>query len=202
MLYFRTSRTRQKGFAAIEVALLVVILGIIGGTSFFVYHSNQQAGDALSSAAKASGGSPVTSAKKKVALKTSVTTPTVTAPKYLTIKEWAVRLPLTSGVEDAYYIFRSGNTEDAYLSLRSLETTMCAADQTTVGAISRFSQNEIDPQTDATYLSEFPEASKVGAYYYRLVTPQAECSADEAVQTKAVNARVSLSGALKSLQAE
>jgi hypothetical protein len=45
-------RTNQKGFAVVEALLVVIVLGIIGGTGYYVWHSKQTADKAYSAATK------------------------------------------------------------------------------------------------------------------------------------------------------
>jgi hypothetical protein len=46
----------QKGFAALEVLLILIIIAIIGGTGYFVWHSKSQTDKALNNAANLSQG--------------------------------------------------------------------------------------------------------------------------------------------------
>lgn len=51
---------QQKGFAVLETLLIVIILAIIGGTGYFVWHSRQNTDKTLGNAAKSQPGIPKT----------------------------------------------------------------------------------------------------------------------------------------------
>lgn len=150
----------QKGFAALETILIIIILAIIGFTGWYVWHSSEQAKDTYSSASHTAQSHSATTEK--------------TTQKYLTIKQWDVKVPLSSGIADAYYLYKSGN-DTAYLSKAIYEGTNCAADQTTLGAIVRFTADQKDSLNDGTMLSEHTDAVKIGDYYYFYMHPQAAC---------------------------
>src|SRR5689334_22132151 len=48
----------SQGFAALEALLIVVIVAILGGTGYYVYHANQKTSDTLNSASKDAQSSP------------------------------------------------------------------------------------------------------------------------------------------------
>jgi type II secretory pathway pseudopilin PulG len=80
----------QEGFSAIEGLLIVVIVGMLGGVGYYVWHANSQANKTLDSAASESQNSPVVTTKKQ--------------PKYLNITEFKIKLPLSDNIKDAYYL--------------------------------------------------------------------------------------------------
>lgn len=47
-------KLNQTGFSAVEGLLLVVILAIIGGTGFYIYHTSNKSGDVINEASSAS----------------------------------------------------------------------------------------------------------------------------------------------------
>jgi hypothetical protein len=85
----------QKGFSAVEGLLIAVIVCMLGGVGWYVWHSQQQADKAYSQTANSS-----------VALKKASSTNT-SAAKYLVIKEWGVKLPLSSDDVGANYVYDS-----------------------------------------------------------------------------------------------
>jgi hypothetical protein len=196
----------KKGFAAIEAVLIVVVLGILGFTGWFVWHAKQNTDDSLNKAASSQQGIVKASSKAtdfasckaatgstllesypekcvtkdgKSFIDTSGTMP-VEKP-YLTIKELSIMLPLSTGITDAYYYFANNS---AYLSVHSLDGTACAADKTSIGAIST-----TDVASAAT--------QKVNGKNYAYYSPQAGCSDDAATQAKADTARQALVQAFK-----
>lgn len=57
-------KLNSKAFSAVEALLIVVIVAIVGGTGYYVYHANKTANKTLSTAAKDASGSPKFSSKK------------------------------------------------------------------------------------------------------------------------------------------
>ncbi len=116
---------KEKGFAAVETILILIVIVIIGGTGYYVWHANQNTTKALSDANAASQSSIKTKkittfeeCKKATGSNMLMTYPeqcvtkdgkTFTdlsqqiATKYLTIKEWGVKIPLSSSDVGAYY---------------------------------------------------------------------------------------------------
>jgi len=60
-------KLNQKAFGAIETLLIIVIVAILGGTGYYVYHANKATNDTLNAAAKDASGSPKFSSKKATA---------------------------------------------------------------------------------------------------------------------------------------
>lgn len=150
---------KQSGFTIIETLLVLILVAIIGFTGYYVWNSQKQTNKSLD----VTNDSTQTTAHKKT---------NASSQKYLTLSEWDVKIPLTSALIDAYYVFQNGAV---YLSLNSYKGTDCAADSVSLGAISRFTASDRDSDTGVTLLSEFPEAVKVGQYYYNYQHPQSAC---------------------------
>jgi hypothetical protein len=159
---------QQSGFAVVESLLILVIVAIIGGTGWFVWHSKQQTDKTLSETGNSQSVNP--------SKKTPTTVSTSTSQKYLTIKEWSVKVPLTSADPDAYYVINADRPDTAYLSLQKYKGTECAADNTSIGAYFRFTKDQKDDLSGNTLLSENPGAPKVGNYYFGYIHAQAACS--------------------------
>ncbi|HET6924351.1 MAG TPA: hypothetical protein VFH39_00790 [Candidatus Saccharimonadales bacterium] len=99
------STSTQAGFAAIEAILILVIVAIIGGTGWFVWHTKQATDQSLTNTASAQPGIAKANKAKTTTKKSATTTPaSSTSTKYLIIKEWGVEIPLTSELADAYYL--------------------------------------------------------------------------------------------------
>lgn len=121
---------------------------------------------------------------------------------FLNITEWGVRLKLTNANQDGQYLVKADRPGTAYLSLTSLKDTDCAVDKITVGAIVRFTAQDKDATRDNTPLAElYPDATKVGDYYYSFSSPQAACSDDQTVLDKAEQARLAFKASLAEVQA-
>lgn len=154
----------QSGFALVESLLIILILVIIGFGGYYVWHSQKQTNKTLDTAA--------TTSQKAASAAASNTS----SQKYLTIKEWGVKVPLTDADSDAYYLIKSDLPNVAYLSLEKYKNTECSADNTTLAAYFRFTKDETDPLGGQTYFSERPDSVKIGSYYYSVNHPQAACS--------------------------
>jgi len=193
------SRPNQKGFISIETFLIIVVLVLVGGTGYFVYHATKKTNDTFTAAAKAAESTPDTS---KPHASSSTSAKSVPTKEYLAIKEWGVKIPLTESTKDAYYVFLQNDTSSAYLSLHSLDGTQCAADQTSIGAVFRYLPGDQDPESHEFYSSIYTDGIKVGNYYYRYASPQAGCSDNNQTQTKASDARQQLMNSIKDIKAE
>lgn len=82
----------QKGFSAVEGLLILIIVAIVGGTGYFVVNAQKKTNTNLDNAAQSS---------QSVA-KRSKSSPTA-SQKYLEIKEWGVKIPLSSADSGVYY---------------------------------------------------------------------------------------------------
>lgn len=153
-------RATQKGFTALEglIALLILVIIIVGG--YYVWH-NQKNTQAKSS----------TSTSKNIT--TSSPSSQSSSQKYLTISEWGVKMPIGNDASDANYVIKNGYV---YLSLKSLDGTVCAASESSIGALTRFTKDATYQEVtgfiydqnnpNQTYLSVDPTATHVGNYYF------------------------------------
>lgn len=101
-------RKNQAGFSAVEVVLVLVILGLIGVVGFMVYNSHKT---------KTTPVANTTTAKSTPA---KTTTP-ASNQQYLTVKEFGIKIPLTSSTSDLGYIYSAngGNNGLPYVELGS-----------------------------------------------------------------------------------
>lgn len=108
----------QRGFGSIEILLLVVIVGALGFTGWYVWHSKQQADSTYANTAKSARSSSLTTKKS------TLVTPRA-SPTYLTIKEWGVKLPLDNDDKGAYYTISatSGLTQSVLIFDTSIDAT-------------------------------------------------------------------------------
>ena len=165
-------KTNQTGFAAVEAVLIVVILAILGGTGWFVWHSKQATDASLTNTANSQPGI----AKKPAApTSTKPVSSTATAQKYLVIKEWGVRMKLTDNLKDAYYVIKPDTSSSAFLSLQSLTAVApeCAPDKISVGVLFRQTTAEHDT-TVSEQTAPYGDV-RIGNYYYGYVGAQAGC---------------------------
>lgn len=154
----------QKGFAAIEAVLVIVILAIVGGTGYYIYQANNKAIDTQNAA------------------QTNANTATPPKKNYLTIKEWDVRLPYNG--QDTYtYKFDEGSD----LSVVTIVSSDLAKkyDCTDMGAgqIRRLLPSDDPYPAGGSGTTVKQDAAKnpqnythVGDYYYAFMHDSAACS--------------------------
>lgn len=164
----------QKGFAALEAILILVIVAIIGGTGYYIYHANSKATDDQNAAQ--------TNANTAVPHKKTPAT-------YLTIKEWDVRAPLSSSVTPKYTVVTSGKQTFARLSTDQLVAAdpECSVDNSAGGIIVRAQSSDPffnDAGDDLGYTVQqaidkgtLKAYKKVGDYYFWYEKGQAACGA-------------------------
>lgn len=162
----------QRGFSGFEALLIILlILLLLLGAWFIWYKNKDKAGD---KSAQSNAAQSATEESEEEGVQ-----------EYLTITEWGVRFKLGANSTGGYYFIEEGKPNYAYLSTGELKNTDCAANKTTTGVYTRFTQNEEDPITQEPYIQQYPNAPKVGNYYFIFSQPQAFCSDDPAVQAKA-----------------
>ncbi|HEY4963558.1 MAG TPA: hypothetical protein VIH90_02570 [Candidatus Saccharimonadales bacterium] len=185
------SKFNEKGFSVVELLIVILVLVLIGGVGYLVYKDHKTTVPKVVTVTKTVVLQPKTQ---------STNTTTTSTPSYMVIKEWGVKIPLTSSISDAYYYYNNGY---AYLSVQSHSSDQCAANNVSEGVITRFSPTDIDPQTNQTLLSEHTiDAVKVGNYYYFYTHPQAACSSDTTIQNQANTDMQAFEQAVKQIQAE
>ena len=155
----------QSGFSAVEALLILIIVGILGFTGYFVWHAKQSADKSLT---PNNSTTPVIK-KKTTTNQTQPTTSTsqTSQQQYLAIKEWGVKIPLASSISTAYYSYDS-STGLVRLSLDKYKGTNCAAEQGQLYAISRSTDASGGGANSGTGV-------KIGSYYYFPVHPQTGC---------------------------
>lgn len=157
----------QKGISAVEGLLILIIVGILCGTGWYVWHSKQDADIILNGANKTSSAQPV---PKNASLSSQ--------QQYLEIKEWKIKLPLSKSISDAYYVVSSsshgsnGEPNTVWLGLKSLDSKGCAAATANtggpypIGAILRINPKDTDPISGTPYTQLDPDGTTIGNYYY------------------------------------
>jgi len=66
-------KLNQKGFAAVETLLIVVIVGLLAGVGYYVWHTNQQTKATLDAASKVAQSSPAKTTKPQTKPATATT---------------------------------------------------------------------------------------------------------------------------------
>lgn len=157
----------QRGFGVVELVLIVLAAGLIGGVGWWAYQHNRP----KVSDAKDSGGSQST--KKPPADKDSK--PTVA---YLKIKEWGVKLPLSEEIKDAYYVVSTGSVDEngitnrILIGLKSLDKDGCLAEGnnrgegSAIAAIFRALPTNIGEVSGKPVTEDYPNGVHIDGYYY------------------------------------
>lgn len=171
----------EAGFGAIQSALLLAVVAIIGFVGWYVYQTRSNSNESYNNAANTSvaaskkASNPATTSDKSTSNQT-------TAKKYLEIKEWGVKFELTSDIYDAYYDNKV-STNMAAFSLRSHSLDNepdCTTGSQSVVTIFRVAPNTSDDTImGQTYEQTAGDLGKqVGKYFYFVGPAQYKCTAD------------------------
>jgi len=150
----------QKGFTTVEGLLITLILVVIGGVGYMVYHNDH----------KTKAASLSTTAAKTT---TSSSTKSISSStQYLSISQWNVKLQLTSDIHGISYSMGSisnsvnGDMQDAMINVPDSKCNPMAN-------IYRGSANDIDPATvgfnggGSTFQAN--NDKQIDGYYYSLI---------------------------------
>lgn len=120
----------------------------------------------------------------------------------LSIPELGVKFELTEGLMGLYYYVNPDNPSVAYFSLEEFRGSDCAADQTSLAALAKLTEEEASGQ-DPLLGDVRDSAKEVNGAYYQASGAQAGCGDGEEVQLKAEAVRTEilrvLPASLKSL---
>lgn len=155
-------KLNSKGFTPLHILLVLVIVGIVGGTGWYVY-SDKKAANKSAQNQQQSGAQNNSPTSEK---------------KYLEIPEMGLKIELSEKIEDAYYAMNSGGW--AYLSVYAFDSyANCKANsETGMAAVASGKvgdDNFGEPFTEAE-LEE--RGTKIGDKYYWIDLAQSDCSAD------------------------
>jgi hypothetical protein len=159
----------SNGFGALNIMIAILTVLVIGVVGWYVIdHKNKTHNN---SAATPSSSTESTSQPNSIQLPAS-------APTYLSIKEWGVSIPLSSGISDAYYVVNSssvdakGTPSSVLVGLKSLDSNGCATANTNsgqtgaLGLIGRSAPTEKDPVSGDLITKKYPNGTTIGNYYY------------------------------------
>jgi len=186
----------QKGFAVLEGLLLVIIVAVIGGIGWYAIHTKHQTDKILAQSEKTSQSTPQTSAKSNN---------TSTNQKYLTIKEWGVRIPY-SGSDIFTYGLSEGSTNLIKVISKNLADTYGCIESGS-GTIAKLNPSD---DSSGTGISGAPTVEQdatqnpnlyghVGNYYFKFIHDQSACSAKVAEGSSGQTAQSAANDALKVL---
>ena len=173
--------TGQSGFSILEVSLIVLVVAVLAVTGLLEYRQYTS----TSTKSAANTGQPQTTSQSKSTTNTqptpitSTTQPAQTTTQYLTIKEWGVRMKLTSDTVSLYYYLTSDSYGDyAYLSLKTISDIApdCAADKTALAVIFRQTPAQHQYAEDNQSDGFTPADTQLGNYWYGFDHSRADCT--------------------------
>ena len=168
------NKTNQKGFSAVLILLIVIMLVIIGFAAWYVWD-------------KQHGSKATTPQNQQLDRDNNQTnqssnqqnTQSSNSKNNLVITEWGVQIPLTDEIFDAaYYINSSGGDETAAIYMTSFANIAANCRTATSGSIIRFTDPNMQlpsPFEGQTIGQRYGTSTKIGNYYYAYVTPQSTC---------------------------
>lgn len=181
---------RQRGFSVGMILIAVLVVGLIGASGYLIYQHHKSAAKTT-----ADTHSSQTSGQQR---NTTNTQPQQTATTYLDIKEWGVKMPLSSSINDAYYTTKGSNVgsdglpNTAWLGLASLNSSGCnvsngpSGTAMPIGSIIRVLPTDTDPVTGELYTQQDPNGITIGGYYYAY-TPSKNSTCASATTLQTVN---------------
>lgn len=165
----KRSRNDQLGFGVVGIILIILAMGLVGGTLWYVFEQNRpKTSDAVSNE---------TQDQNKNNNLTKEGKPEATV-SYLEIKEWGVKLPLGESIKDAFYVSAgpSGGPGTMpvrmWLAIEALDGDKCDPNNNNrggrgaIGAILRFPPDERDGITGELLVNMLPNGTEIGEYYY------------------------------------
>lgn len=205
----------QSGFAVLETVLILVIVAIIGGTGYYVYHANKKSNDVLKTSSAKSSNSGANGGKGGGDAH-SQTGPAKT--EAFVIPEWSVSSEFPTPPENAaliQYQINNGSPVTASFTTQELldVDSSCSAGRGPAGLIARAAP------TDPFYLEDgtpsgktvqqwltsndntFKPYKKVGSYYYWYNNPQSGCGDPSKTKTLQSAAEAQVKQIVSHLQA-
>jgi type II secretory pathway pseudopilin PulG len=183
--------TNQKGFAAVETVLVIVILAIVGSTGYYVYHANQKTDAALNAASKAAASETAKADGGKGGGGDSHAQTGPAKNEVFIINEWNVSAEIPRPPENAaliQYKITDGQPAAAQFTTQELIDaggSDCGADHEPAGMIVRAKTGNTFYLGDGTSSGKtvaqelatgtFKPYKHLGDYYYWYVHAQAGC---------------------------
>ncbi len=161
----------QKGFSIVIVLLCILVVSFIGFAGYYVWNTQQDKKE--KEVATVAGAQEQAPAVKEE----SQPTPTAQdAQKYLEIKEWGVKIPLTQTISDAAYNFDSFNNSAGLYKVSYAQ--YCPSGYG--GYIGRFKDANDplfarDTVGPGTFDALVARSVKINEYYYYYISPQSMC---------------------------
>lgn len=168
-------KLNQKGFSAVEGFLVIVIVGMIGFTGWFMWNAQKKTNTALDNSTKSQSEPQKTNVNKSP----TIVKKNIATTKYLTINEWGIKFALSENIKDAYYDAIKSTPMDAFsLRVHSLDTeSECKNGSQSIVTIFRVNKDEPDDmQSDKKYTETMAAQGKlIGNYFYFMGGAQYSC---------------------------
>ena len=167
----------QKGFSAVIVLLSILVVSVIGFAGYYVWNTQQDKKE--KEVATVAGAQEQAPAVKEE----SQPTPTAQdAQKYLEIKEWGVKIPLTEIISDASYTYGSAYNEvTLYKVSYAQQWSNCDGGGGSIGRFKDandplFARDTVGP---GTFDALVARSVKINEYHYYYISPQNMCGDSE-----------------------
>jgi hypothetical protein len=135
---------KQKGFSAVILLLVLLLLVAVGFTGYYVWNTQNNKNKDVAEVA------PATETKQQTPI-TTTPAPVKEEQKYLVIKEWGVKIPLSEKINDLTYRF-NGNEGTVTLKTAQLieyQNQLYGSGNNDLGGIGLLSQSSIQYRQDA-----------------------------------------------------
>ncbi|HSW36811.1 MAG TPA: hypothetical protein VLG37_00375 [Candidatus Saccharimonadales bacterium] len=162
----------QDGFGAIEVVLVIVVVGLIAFAGWYMWHSKKN---------------PATNAGTSQATGSSSSS---SASSFLEIPEFGIKLKTSADISDLYYSYKQVSPyPQALLASRSLEKLdpNCAADKSSQSLVTYYTDPKAQTETEggtSTNAEAYPNATKIDNKYFYLVPSNGPCTVKEGTESK------------------
>jgi hypothetical protein len=177
-------RTNQSGFGTLAIVLVLAVVAVLAVSGIVVYQHHKS----------------ISAKNGAAASQTQTTTqPAQTTTQYLTIKEWGVKMPLSSAISDAYYKTEGSNNgtdglpNTAWLGLTSLNSTDCnisttgpSAKATPLGDVVRVLPTDLEPIKGKPYSQLYPGVT-IGKYFYGYVASATNTTCSSATTLQGID---------------
>jgi hypothetical protein len=186
----------QNGFSAVEALLILIIVGMLAGIGWYVWHANDQANKSYSQTANSSA---------VPSKKTASTVAPSSGAGYFEIKEWGVRAKYTGNLTLNYA--SQENSSYAVFSSNQLSKATNGGCKEYGGRINRLKAGEAyenDPEGQPIeQVVKNKNASfvykNIGNYYYLFIHDQALCPDIKDANSLAATLQLQTNDAVKSL---
>ena len=162
-------QVRNQGFAIVETLLVVIILGLIGFTGWYVWHSKNAADKTLNTTNSSDGPLKL---HKVVTLKES---------GVLKVDSWGFSLKVPGNQHYMYKLYEPPEYEMVLLTTVELLKEMPSCGFTSTGEVDRGTADSAYDEDGMTFEEAYKAGEAVqhqGNYYYVYRPPQDYCSAD------------------------